>query len=89
MKYLYPVRPFSLQLKCRILYITVFCKDINECDEETDDCHVNATCFNLVPSFFCDCNFGFTGDGKQCGGKKECHTRLFTLFDFSAKQRAS
>ena len=41
---------------------------------------MNATCFNLAPSFFCDCNFGFTGDGKQCDGKKKSAILAYLLY---------
>ncbi len=38
----------------------------NECQEEVDDCHLDATCVDIVktPGFLCPCNFGFYGDGK-------------------------
>ena len=30
------------------------------------DCHRDATCMNMIGSFECHCNNGFTGDGRNC-----------------------
>ena len=30
------------------------------------DCHRDATCMNMIGSFECRCNAGFTGDGRNC-----------------------
>ena len=40
--------------------------DINECEESTDICAMNATCTNTEGSYQCSCNTGFTGDGTSC-----------------------
>ena len=40
--------------------------DVNECDEETADCHSNATCSNTVGSYDCTCVLGYSGDGFNC-----------------------
>ncbi|XP_077985026.1 multiple epidermal growth factor-like domains protein 8 [Glandiceps talaboti] len=40
------------------------CPDVAECRLGLDDCHHNATCINTHESFTCECNRGFTGDGK-------------------------
>ena len=42
--------------------------DVDECDLDTDDCHVNATCNNTFGSYTCECNIGYTGDGFNCTG---------------------
>ena len=45
--------------------------DIDECQRNTHNCNVNATCTNTPGSFFCTCNPGYTGDGVvRCDGKK-------------------
>ncbi|XP_066022753.1 uromodulin-like [Pocillopora verrucosa] len=41
-------------------------KDIDECQKNTHDCHLNATCQNRNGSFMCTCLFGFNGDGRSC-----------------------
>ena len=49
------------------MYIIVF-TDIDECADNTDDCHPNATCTNTEGNFTCECDAfeGFFGDGKNC-----------------------
>ena len=43
--------------------------DIDECQKNIHDCHLNATCQNTNGSFMCTCLFGFIGDGRNCTGK--------------------
>ena len=43
--------------------------DIDECQKNIHDCHLNATCQNTNGSFMCTCLFGFNGDGRNCKGK--------------------
>ena len=38
--------------------------DVNEC--LANPCDVNAVCQNILGSFTCTCNAGFTGDGFSC-----------------------
>lgn len=45
--------------------------DIDECSAKSHDCDPLATCINTNGSFKCDCNEGYTGDGKSCSGKFE------------------
>ncbi|XP_063223363.1 multiple epidermal growth factor-like domains protein 8 [Bacillus rossius redtenbacheri] len=40
------------------------CPDVDECDLGLHDCHPNATCTNTRGSYRCQCNRGFSGDGK-------------------------
>ena len=49
-----------------VLYKTF--ADINECSEDSDNCHHH--CSNTDGSFVCSCNPGFTlaSDGKTCNG---------------------
>ena len=42
--------------------------DIPECERGLDDCDPNATCMNVIGSYDCMCNMGFTGDGFTCTG---------------------
>ena len=42
--------------------------DINECMEGTDGCNDNATCMNIMGSYFCLCLPGYSGDGMTCEG---------------------
>ena len=44
-----------------------FLADVNECVDS--DCSANAQCHNNPGSYECECENGFTGDGKQCDGK--------------------
>ena len=41
---------------------------MDECTEETDNCHAQATCTNTNGSFACACNSGWNGDGVTCTG---------------------
>ena len=34
------------------------CKDIDECDEGTHSCHLDADCTNTEPSYTCECKQG-------------------------------
>ena len=44
--------------------------DIDECELGIDDCHVNATCADVVGGFLCTCNNGFDGNGVNCTSKR-------------------
>ncbi|XP_043558358.1 mucin-4-like isoform X1 [Chiloscyllium plagiosum] len=41
------------------------CTDIDECTSE-NSCSPNATCTNIVQSYNCVCNSGFSGNGSSC-----------------------
>ena len=44
------------------------CTDIDECAEQSDQCdEAHADCSNTIGSYECECNVGFTGDGRHCG----------------------
>ena len=43
--------------------------DIDECSNDDDNCHDNATCTNTDGSFTCACIAGYEGNGTQCTGK--------------------
>ena len=54
--------------RCRIFLFFPIFLDIDECQKNTHDCHLNATCQNTNGSFVCTCLFGFNGDGRSCTG---------------------
>ena len=41
------------------------CKDVDECMQETHNCHTNADCFNLPGTFQCRCKAGYQGNGRS------------------------
>ena len=43
--------------------------DINECKENSNGCHKDATCSNTPGSYSCTCKHGYTGNGKSCDGR--------------------
>lgn len=43
--------------------------DYDECLNGTHDCDSNATCTNTLGSYLCECEDGFTGDGRACAGE--------------------
>ena len=49
-------------------YLVLFA-DENECANNTDNCHDNASCTNTNGSFTCACKNGFYGDGLNCTGR--------------------
>ena len=56
---------FDVNVLKRALFV---CLDINECIEELDNCHMDATCTNLNSTFQCTCNTGYEGNGTNCLG---------------------
>ena len=42
---------------------------IDECSDNTHDCHINADCTNTDGSFTCACKSGYSGDGKASCAK--------------------
>lgn len=52
---------------------TVLFSDIDECSEDTHNCHMDGICTNTNGSFYCTCQVGYTGDGVNCTGIKNCH----------------
>ena len=44
-------------------------EDVDECTSQTHDCPANGVCTNVEGSFQCECQSGFTGDGKTCDGR--------------------
>ena len=42
--------------------------DINECDTDTHNCHLDGKCINTDGSFRCACKVGYSGNGVLCSG---------------------
>jgi hypothetical protein len=40
--------------------------DVNECTSNTHDCHVNATCSNVIGGYQCTCKSDYLGNGTSC-----------------------
>ena len=47
----------------------ICCTDVDECGKGTHGCHGNATCSNVIGSYNCSCEDGFSGDGFHCDGR--------------------
>uniref|UniRef100_A0AAX7VSP6 Signal peptide, CUB and EGF-like domain-containing protein 1 n=1 Tax=Astatotilapia calliptera TaxID=8154 RepID=A0AAX7VSP6_ASTCA len=56
----------------RIVLMFCVCADVDECAEDSDDCHIDALCQNTAKSYNCICKPGYKGDGKQCEDMDEC-----------------
>ncbi len=50
------------------------CDDVDQCALGTDDCDINANCWDTCPGFSCNCALGFSGDGRTCTDIDECLT---------------
>ena len=57
----------SAYQKMYINILTISCLDIDECAIGSP-CSVFAACKNMVGSFLCWCNWGYTGNGFTCAG---------------------
>ena len=50
-------------------YVWFIRSEIDECATNTDNCDDNALCTDVVGSFECVCNTGFSGDGVSCASE--------------------
>ena len=59
-------------VELHMLVPILYSLDVDECAEETHDCHVmsNATCVDTDGSFYCNCTEGFIGNGTFCDGNR-------------------
>ena len=62
------LHPFSLLFLLFYNYFLLY-EDLDECTSQTHDCPANGLCTNVEGSFQCECQSGFTGDGKTCDGR--------------------
>ena len=73
-----PVEPFwSSAMRKRV---TLECahQRLNKDHCSKSSCDINAHCISEIDSYSCECNYGFTGDGKFCSEIieiDECHSR--------------
>jgi len=70
---------YSLISVCCVVKISwnVHYTDVDECAENNGGCSEFATCTNLLDSFYCTCNYGYTGDGFTCTGTIIFHNLAF------------
>ena len=59
--------------------------DIGECTNGSHNCHSNATCNNIVGSFICSCDGGFTGNGTYCEGSNKTSIKSIVQINFFKK----
>ena len=52
-----------------VIYICLIISDVNECLHSLHNCHAEAHCNNILGSFTCTCNPGWSGDGVSCTGQ--------------------
>ena len=48
------------------------CNDIDECNDASHNCSVNAAYTNNSGGFICMCKNGYNGNGVQCRDNDEC-----------------
>ena len=58
----------AILLKPLFFCLVLLYSDVDECNDGTNDCDVNADCVNIDGSFQCTCRADYTGDGKTCTG---------------------
>ena len=70
------------------LMFDLFCTlEINECLEGTHDCDVNARCDNVDGSFTCECNAGYSGNGRICSGKVQLLQAILLVMGASSVEK--
>ena len=53
------------------LMLIWFFLDTDECSVSPSVCDTNANCSNTRGSYYCTCKAGFSGDGKNCQGRRK------------------
>ena len=64
-----PLKFYSYTFDLYSDYFISIATDADECAGDFNDCHDNATCEDLVGSYRCYCDPGFSGDGTSCSGE--------------------
>lgn len=59
-----------------------FFADIEECEDQTHNCDINAHCDNTDGSFSCTCFQGYSGDGVICSGMIDYATLYYSFLLF-------
>ena len=62
---------------CHIFLIFI---DIDDCASQTHDCSSKGECINMDGSYQCECQPGFTGNGKTCNGRSRIYDCVFINF---------
>ena len=52
--------------------------DVDECENQSHNCHESAHCNNTIGSYECSCKPGFHGNGVDCNGNYILQSRMFT-----------
>ena len=55
-------------IKLPFLYVHLLVLDIDECEMGEHECSIHAICNNTNGSYMCECQPGYTEDGKNCTG---------------------
>ena len=53
--------------------------DIDECEMGEHLCSIDAICTNTNGSYMCECQPGYTGDGKNCTGQEIFCMHIYML----------
>ena len=57
-----------ISMDIKLLYAHLSILDTDECSDPRT-CHVNATCTNIIGSYTCMCNNGYSGNETHCEGE--------------------
>ena len=60
---------------------------VNECELQTDNCDINASCTDTVESFMCTCDAGYQGDGTSCAVDDGTDVTYRASFNIDGSQR--
>ena len=69
---LHTLRITGLYVFILVMDDVLYLIDIDECERDTHNCNVNASCADTEGSFMCACNQGYMGDGVNCAGRYGC-----------------